>query len=208
MSSALRPDLAAIAEMIPYGSRVLDVGCGDGALLEHLAATKNVDGRGLELSQQNVNACVARGLPVVQGDADTDLGEYPTGAFDVAILSQTIQATFAPRDVLGHLLRIGRRTVISLPNFGHWRVRLALLANGRMPKTQALGYAWYDTPNIHLCTIADFVGLATEMGATIERSLSLDENGRTQPMHADAWGPNLLANGAIFLLRGEDAKSG
>jgi len=208
VNSALRPDLAAIAEMIPYGSRVLDVGCGDGALLEHLAATKNVDGRGLELSQQNVNACVARGLPVVQGDADTDLGEYPTGAFDVAILSQTIQATFAPRDVLGHLLRIGRRTVISLPNFGHWRVRLALLANGRMPKTQALGYAWYDTPNIHLCTIADFVGLATEMGATIERSLSLDENGLTHPMHADAWGPNLLANGAIFLLRGEDAKSG
>lgn len=202
MSAALRPDLAAIAEMIPQGARVLDVGCGDGALLEHLAATKNVDGRGLELSQQNVNACVARGLPVVQGDADTDLGEYPSGAFDVAILSQTIQATFAPRDVLSHLLRIGRRTVISLPNFGHWRVRLALLANGRMPRTRALGYAWYDTPNIHLCTIADFVGLANETGATIERALSLDENGLTHPMRADAWGPNLFADGAIFLLRG------
>ncbi len=202
MSVALRPDLAAIAEMIPQGARVLDVGCGDGALLEHLAATKNVDGRGLELSQQNVNACVARGLPVVQGDADTDLGEYPSGAFDVAILSQTIQATFAPRDVLSHLLRIGRRTVISLPNFGHWRVRLALLANGRMPRTRALGYAWYETPNIHLCTIADFVGLANETGATIERALSLDENGLTHPMRADAWGPNLFADGAIFLLRG------
>ncbi|MGZ5961502.1 MAG: methionine biosynthesis protein MetW [Rhizomicrobium sp.] len=198
----MRPDLAAIAEMIPQGARVLDVGCGDGALLEHLAATKNVDGRGLELSQQNVNACVARGLPVVQGDADTDLGEYPSGAFDVAILSQTIQATFAPRDVLSHLLRIGRRTVISLPNFGHWRVRLALLTNGRMPRTRALGYAWYDTPNIHLCTIADFVGLANETGATIERALSLDENGLTHPMRADAWGPNLFADGAIFLLRG------
>jgi methionine biosynthesis protein MetW len=202
VSAALRPDLAAIAEMIPQGARVLDVGCGDGALLEHLAATKNVDGRGLELSQQNVNACVARGLPVVQGDADTDLGEYPSGAFDVAILSQTIQATFAPRDVLSHLLRIGRRTVISLPNFGHWRVRLALLTNGRMPRTRALGYAWYDTPNIHLCTIADFVGLANETGATIERALSLDENGLTHPMRADAWGPNLFADGAIFLLRG------
>ncbi|MGZ6022050.1 MAG: methionine biosynthesis protein MetW [Rhizomicrobium sp.] len=202
MSAALRPDLAAIAEMSPQGARVLDVGCGDGALLEHLAATKNVDGRGLELSQQNVNACVARGLPVVQGDADTDLGEYPSGAFDVAILSQTIQATFAPRDVLSHLLRIGRRTVISLPNFGHWRVRLALLTNGRMPRTRALGYAWYDTPNIHLCTIADFVGLANETGATIERALSLDENGLTHPMRADAWGPNLFADGAIFLLRG------
>jgi len=202
MTPALRPDLAAIAEMIPYGARVLDVGCGDGALLEHLAATKNVDGRGLELSQQNVNACVARGLPVVQGDADTDLGEYPAAAFDVAILSQTIQATFAPRDVLGHLLRIGRRTVISLPNFGHWRVRLALLTHGRMPRTQALSYAWYDTPNIHLCTIADFLGLAQEAGATIERALSLDEKGLTHPMRADAWGPNLFAEGAIFLLKG------
>jgi methionine biosynthesis protein MetW len=202
MTLALRPDLAAIAEMIEPGARVLDVGCGDGALLEHLAATKNVDGRGLELSQQNVNACVARGLPVVQGDADTDLADYPAAAFDVAILSQTIQATFAPRDVLGHLLRIGRRTVISLPNFGHWRVRLALATKGRMPRTQALSYAWYDTPNIHLCTIADFVGLAEDAGATIERALSLDEKGLTHPMRTDAWGPNLFAEGAIFLLRG------
>ena len=199
----LRPDLAAIAEMIPAGARVLDVGCGDGALLEHLAKTKTVDGRGIELEQQNVNACVARGLAVMQGDADTDLGEYPTGAFDVAILSQTIQATRSPRDVLNHLLRIGRRTVISLPNFGHWRVRLALLTNGRMPRTQALGYEWYDTPNIHLCTIADFVALAQDTGATIERALALDGQGRSHAMRADAWGPNLLADGAIFLLRGK-----
>jgi len=199
----LRPDLAAIAEMIPRGSRVLDVGCGDGALLEHLASTKGVDGRGIELVQQNVNACVARGLPVMQGDADADLVEYPSAAFDVAILSQTIQATRSPRDVLNHLLRIGRRTVISLPNFGHWRVRLSLLALGRMPRTQSLGYAWYDTPNIHLCTIADFVALAKLCDATIERALALDERGRTSPMHAEAWGPNLLAEGAIFLLRGK-----
>ena len=200
---SLRPDLAAIAEMIPQGSRVLDVGCGDGALLEHLAATKGVDGRGIELVQQNVNACVARGLPVMQGDADTDLGEYPSAAFDVAILSQTIQMARSPREVLDHLLRIGRRTVISLPNFGHWRVRLSLLAHGRMPRTQALGYEWYDTPNIHLCTIADFVALTHDTGATIERALALDEKGRTRAMRADAWGPNLLADGAIFLLRGK-----
>jgi methionine biosynthesis protein MetW len=198
----LRPDLAAIAEMIPAGARVLDVGCGDGALLEHLAKTKGIDGRGIELQQQNVNACVARGLAVLQGDADADLGEYPSAAFDVAILSQTIQATRSPRDVLNHLLRIGRRTVISLPNFGHWRVRLSLAAYGRMPRTQALGYEWYDTPNIHLCTIADFVALAKDCGATIERALALDEKGRTRPMRADAWGPNILADGAIFLLRG------
>src|SRR5258707_2367324 len=197
----LRPDLAAIAEMIPTSARVLDVGCGDGALLEHLTATKNVDGRGIELSQQNVNACVARGLAVMQGDADTDLHEYPAGAFDVAILSQTIQATRAPKEVLGHLLRIGRRTVISLPNFGHWKVRLRLLVDGRMPRTLALDYHWYDTPNIHLCTIADFVALAKDQGAAIESGLALDEKGRTRPMHAEAWGPNVLADGAIFLLR-------
>ncbi len=202
MSALLRPDLAAIAEMIPKGARVLDVGCGDGALLEHLATTKGVDGRGIELSQQNVNACVVRGLPVMQGDADTDLVEYPSGAFDVAILSQTIQATRAPKTVLEHLLRIGRRSVISLPNFGHWRVRASLVLNGCMPRTQALSYHWYDTPNIHLCTIADFVALARECGAVIEHALALDEKGRTKTMRAEAWGPNILADGAIFLLRG------
>src|SRR5437868_1134661 len=192
----LRPDLAAIAEMIPRGSRVLDVGCGDGALLEHLIRTKGVDGRGIELSQQNVNACVTRGLSVMQGDADTDLNDYPAAAFDVTILSQTIQATFAPRDVLNQLLRIGRRTVISLPNFGHWKVRLSLLANGRMPRTKALEFDWYDTPNIHLCTIADFVALARSVDSTIERALALDESGRTRAMQAESWGPNLFADGA------------
>jgi methionine biosynthesis protein MetW len=198
---SLRPDLAAIAEMVPQGARVLDVGCGDGQLLEHLQSTKGVDGRGLELSQQNVNACVTRGLAVIQGDADTDLHEYPSQVFDIVILSQTIQATYDPSKVLEHLLRIGRRTIVSLPNFGHWRVRLALLFNGRMPQTRALGYSWHDTPNIHLCTIADFVSLAQESHALIERALALDERGRTRPMRTDAWGPNLLAEGAIFLLR-------
>jgi methionine biosynthesis protein MetW len=198
---SLRPDLAAIAAMVPQGARVLDVGCGDGQLLEHLQSTKGVDGRGLELSQQNVNACVARGLAVIQGDADTDLHEYPSQVFDIVILSQTIQATYDPSRVLEHLLRIGRRTIVSLPNFGHWRVRMALLFNGRMPQTRALGYSWHDTPNIHLCTIADFISLAHESHALIERALALDEKGRTRPMRPDAWGPNLLAEGAIFLLR-------
>jgi methionine biosynthesis protein MetW len=198
---SLRPDLAAIAAMIPQGARVLDVGCGDGALLEHLKKSKQADGRGIELIQQKVNACVARGLAVMQGDADSDLVEYPSAAFDISILSLTIQATRNPREVLGHLLRIGRRTIISLPNFGHWRVRLSLLFGGRMPKTPALDDEWYDTPNIHLCTIADFVALAKANGAVIEQALALNERGRTRPMRADAWGPNILAEGAIFLLR-------
>jgi methionine biosynthesis protein MetW len=196
----LRPDLAAIAALIPAGARVLDVGCGEGDLLEFVVAEKQVDGRGIELAQQNVNACVGRGLSVVQGDADTDLADYPSAVFDVVILSQTIQATRSPQTVLSHLLRIGRRTVVSFPNFGHWRVRLALLVGGRMPRTGVLGYRWYETPNIHLCTISDFVALARENGARIERALALSEKGRTRPMQADAWGPNLLAQGAIFVL--------
>ena len=196
----LRPDLGVIAGMIPAGARVLDVGCGGGELLEYLAAVKGVDARGIELSQQNVNACVARGLSVVQGDADADLSEYPSQVFDIVILSQTIQATRAPRTVLAHLLRIGKRTIVSFPNFGHWRVRFSLMVNGRMPQTATLGYAWYDTPNIHLCTISDFTALVREAGGTMERAIALSEEGRTHAMQPDAWGPNLFAEGAIFML--------
>src|SRR5215469_17730408 len=164
----LRPDLAAIAALIAPGARVLDVGCGEGDLLEHLVIEKQVDGRGIELSQQNVNACVARGLSVLQGDADTDLADYPSSVFDVVILSQTIQATRSPSSVLRHLLRIGAKTIVSFPNFGHWRIRFALLLQGRMPRTATLGYRWHETPNIHLCTISDFAQLVRESSARIE----------------------------------------
>jgi len=197
---ALRPDLAAIADMIASGTRVLDIGCGDGSLLEFLVRSKNVDGRGLELSQQNVNHCVARGLSVVQGDADTDLSEYPSGVFDIAILSQTIQATRQPRRVLSELLRIGKRTIVSFPNFGHWKVRVSLALNGRMPVTKALGHSWYDTPNIHLCTISDFLALARDVGATIEGAYALNEGQSARTMNPSSWGPNIFAEGAIFLL--------
>jgi methionine biosynthesis protein MetW len=197
---ALRPDLAAIAAMIPPSTRVLDIGCGDGALLEYLVRVKSVDGRGLELIQQNVNQCVARGLSVVQGDADTDLTEYPSGVFDIVILSQTIQTTRRPRFVIEELLRIGKRTIVSFPNFGHWRVRMSLATRGRMPVTKALGHAWHDTPNIHLCTIDDFLSLASEVGAHIEQAWTLHDGKAPQPMRPAAWGPNLFAQGAIFLL--------
>ncbi len=198
--SALRPDLAAIADMIPQGAKVLDIGCGDGQLLEYLVHTREVDGCGLELSQQNVNQCVARGLSVVQGDADTDLGEYPSGIFDTVILSQTIQATRQPRVVLHELLRIGRHVIVSFPNFGHWRVRLGLLLSGRMPVTRTLGHSWDDTPNIHLCTIADFLSLVNGAGGRIERAVALTGNGRSRRIAANGWGANLLAESAIFLL--------
>jgi methionine biosynthesis protein MetW len=201
----LRPDLAAIAAMIRPGARVLDVGCGDGALLEHLK-TKDVDGRGIEISQANVNACVARGLAVVQGDADTDLVDYPAQVFDAVILSQTIQATEKPRVVMEHLLRIGRRVAISLPNFGYWKIRLSLLTGGRMPRTRTLTYSWWDTPNIHLCTLADFVDLTKECGATIVEAHALNDNGTTSPMKTESlthgyMGPNLFAQGGVFLLK-------
>jgi methionine biosynthesis protein MetW len=203
--SELRPDLAAIAAMIRPGARVLDVGCGDGALLEHLRS-KDVDGRGIEISQANVNACVARGLAVVQGDADTDLVDYPAQVFDAVILSQTIQATEKPRVVMEHLLRIGRRVAISLPNFGYWKVRLSLLTGGRMPRTRALDYSWWATPNIHLCTLADFVDLTRECHAAIVEAHALNDNGQTARMSPASLtngllGPNLFAQGGVFLLK-------
>jgi methionine biosynthesis protein MetW len=201
----VRGDLRLIAEMVAPGSRVLDIGCGDGALLAHLARAKQVDGRGMELSQSGVNACVSHGLPVIQGDADGDLDTYPSDAFDYAILSQTLQATRNPRLVIGNLVRIGRRAIVSFPNFGHWRIRAHLLFNGRMPITALLNHAWYDTPNIHFCTIKDFVALCTELGITIERSLTLDHAGRPFALDAGGGLANLLAEQGLFLLRRRDS---
>lgn len=196
----VRVDLAVIADMVAPGARVLDVGCGDGALLQLLAQSKGVDGRGVELSQQGVNDCVAKGLSVIQGDADTDLSDYPDDGFDYVILSQTLQATRRPRDALRNMLRIGRRAIVSFPNFGHWRVRAQLGLRGRMPVTGRLAHRWYDTPNIHLCTIRDFVELVDELGARIDRGVALDHAGAPIRVNAPWWVWNLLGEQAVFLL--------
>jgi methionine biosynthesis protein MetW len=199
----LRRDLRLIAEMIEPESRVLDIGCGDGALLAYLAREKGVDARGMELSQSGVNACVRHGLSVIQGDADHDLDAFPAGAFDVAVLSQTLQATRRPRHVVEELVRIGKRAIVSFPNFGFWRIRLGLLSRGRMPVSELLNNSWYDTPNIHLCTIRDFVVLCDALGTKIERSITLDRHGR--PFSLDPRGglANLLAEQGVFVLSGK-----
>ena len=186
--------------MVTPRSRVLDVGCGDGALLDYLVHFKQVDGRGMELSQAGVNACVGIGLSVIQGDADTDLADYPDSAFDYAILSQTLQATRDPKGVLDQLVRIAGRAIVSFPNFGHWRMRWHLLTQGTMPLTPSLPAPWYDTPNIHLCTIRDFFSFCTAEGIGIERAIAIDTLGRAAPIRS--WRlANLTGEQGLFLLR-------
>src|SRR3546814_538424 len=144
------------------------VGCGDGALLAWLAAQKNVDGRGIEISREGVRACVSQGLSVIQGDANTDLNDYPSDAFDYVVLSKTLQATRNPREVLQDLVRIGRRAAVSFVNYGHWRTRLGLLLSGRAPVTTGNGRRWFDSEDIHPCTLIDFVELCRDLGLVIE----------------------------------------
>ena len=200
-NSPRRTDWMVIADLVRPGARVLDIGCEDGDLLHILAQEKRVDGRGMEISQKGVNACVARGLAVVQGDAHEALQYYPDQAFDYVILSQTLQAMSRPDEIVEHMLRIGKRAVVSFPNFAYWRVRLYLALRGRMPVTRQLAYEWYETPNIHFCTILDFVDLSARRNYVIERAVSFDHQGRCRFHRRMGWRANLLAEHALFLLR-------
>ncbi|WP_395616316.1 methionine biosynthesis protein MetW [Sphingorhabdus sp.] len=194
--TALRPDLAIIAREVRAHTRILDVGCGDGLLLAALRDTKDADARGMELDARDVATAVARGLSVVQGDADTDLADYPDGSFDYAILSQTLQTTKRPDLVLDHLVRIGRQAFVSFPNFAQWRIRLAHMFGGRMPVTEQLPHRWYDTPNIHHVTIDDFRSFLAERDIRIEGQWFLSGDKPRKERLA-----NLLAEHAVFLLR-------
>ncbi len=169
----LRPDLLCIANLVAHGARVLDIGCFEGELLCHLAKYKDVDARGIEISQNNVSKCVKTGLAVIQGDADTDLKFYPPKCFDYVISSQMLQATKHPREVLQEMLRIGNKVIVSIPNFGFWYNRVYLLFSGRMPVSKSLPYEWYETPNIHFSTMKDFETLCANIGCKIERKLFL-----------------------------------
>jgi methionine biosynthesis protein MetW len=194
LEQSLRADFRAIAKFIPENAKILDIGCGEGELLEFLVHHKHVDGRGMELSSNNVSKCVQRGLMCIQGDADEDLKYYPDNCFDYIISTNTIKATKNPKTVLSEMLRISRYVVVSVPNFGYWLNRWYLFRNGRMPVTEALSYQWYETPNIHFCTMKDFVVLCKELDCVVERQIFISSTGSALLF------PNWFAEQGVFLL--------
>ncbi|ATR23191.1 MAG: methionine biosynthesis protein MetW [Roseomonas mucosa] len=200
----MRLDLRLIAEMIPEDARVLDIGCGDGALLDHLTREKGADARGIEIDMAEVARAVGQGLAVIHGDADNDLAFYPDRAFDYVVLSRTFQAVEKPREVLAQMLRIGSRAVVSFPNFGHWLLRWKLLVKGRMPDTETWNRPWYETPNIHPCTMLDFIALCEMEGYIVEQWLAVDEHGLRAPWRRSLRLANLFGEQALFVLRRAD----
>ena len=190
-----RSDYAIIGEIVEPGAKVLDLGCGEGELLQWLAANKKVEARGVEISSERVQRAIARGVTVSHGDIDQGLADYPDQAFDYVILSQTLQETRQPRRVLNEMLRVGRAAIVAFPNFGHWRMRLSMLTSGRAPRTTLFPYDWYDSPNIHFLTVHDFEELAEHDNLVVERRFFLAGRRRISAL------PNLLAQVAVFLVR-------
>jgi methionine biosynthesis protein MetW len=201
----LRSDLRLITALVPEGSRVLDLGCGDGSLLAHLRAERGCTVRGLELDPSDIAAAISQGISVVQADLDDGLAAYPDGSFDVVVLSQTLQVIRKPAFVLREMLRVGAHGVVSFPNFGHWRIRGYLATQGRMPVSRSIPFSWHDTPNIHHTTIKDFRDFVAQNGGVIEREIPLLTEGwhRAEIRQISFW-PNLFADTAVALVRARD----
>ena len=197
----LRKDLDLIANLVEDNSKVIDIGCGNGELLNFLSKNKNSKIQGLEINQKKVNKCVSKGLSVIQGDADKDLGLYPEKSFDYVILSQTIQATLEPKKILTELTRIGKRVIVSIPNFGFWKVRLDLLVKGKMPITSKLNSTWFETENIHLCTISDFTDLCDQLNLKIKQTVTIASNKQKRFFGKPNKLANIFAEEAIFLIQ-------
>ena len=197
----LRKDLDLIANLVEDNSKVIDIGCGNGELLNYLSKNKNSKIQGLEINQKKVNKCVSKGLSVIQGDADKDLGLYPEKSFDYVILSQTIQATLEPEKILTELTRIGKRVIVSIPNFGFWKVRLDLLVKGKMPITSKLNSTWFETENIHLCTVSDFTDLCDQLNLKIKQTVTIASNKQKMFFGKPNKLANIFAEEAIFLIQ-------
>jgi|TARA_B110001452_G_scaffold237760_1_gene217796 methionine biosynthesis protein MetW len=196
----MKREFKIISDLLPNNSKVLDVGCGDGTLMKFLSKEKNIDVRGLELNEADVEICISKGLSVIEGNAENELGQFPNKSFDYVILSQTLQAFYNPVRVLDHLLRIGKASIISVPNFGHWKVRASLLFFGRMPITKSLPYKWYDTPNLHMCTIKDFYELCQTRNINMKKIVGIN-NDKTSLIHNNNIRlKNLFSEVGIFLI--------
>ena len=196
----MKKEFKVIADLLPNDTRVLDVGCGDGSLMNLLKEEKNIEVRGLELSQDNVQQCIHKGLPVIQGNAETELHQFPDQSFDYVILSQTLQAFYKPEEVLKNLLRIGKSVIVSIPNFGYWKVRVKLLFFGEMPITKTLPNTWYNTPNLHMCTIKDLFKFCDEKNIDIKKVIGVNEDSTSLIKKGNLEIKNLLSKLGIFLI--------
>jgi len=196
----MKKEFKVITDLLPKNVRVLDVGCGDGSLMSHLIKEKNIEARGLELKKENVTKCIYKGLPVIEGNAETELHQFPNQSFDFVILSQTLQAFYNPEKVLKDLLRIGKSVIISIPNFGYWKVRASLLFFGKMPVTKTLPDSWYNTPNLHMCTIKDLFHFCVEKNIEIKRAVGINEDKTSEIKKSNLEIKNFFSKLGIFLI--------
>ena len=196
----MKKEFKVIADLLPKNVRVLDVGCGDGSLMSHLIEKKNIEARGLELKKENVTKCIYKGLPVIEGNAETELNQFPNQSFDYVILSQTLQAFYNPERVLKDLLRIGKSVIISIPNFGYWKVRTSLLFFGKMPVTKTLPNSWHNTPNLHMCTIKDLFHFCAEKNIEIKKAIGINEDKTSEIKKENLEIKNFFSKLGIFLI--------